>query len=78
MIKEINIDGENKTNLSLKYGYYYYKFPSLVEHNISFLIYLENCDSLSKMFSGAIGIKEISFINFDTRNIKNMSYMFDG
>ena len=64
LIKDIIIDGENMTDLSLKDGYYFYKFPSLVEHNVSFLIDLENCDSLSEMFYGAVDIIEISFIKY--------------
>ena len=67
------------TELSLMDGYYYYNNPSSSrEYNVSFLIDLEKYYSLSEMFMGAKDLTEISFINFDTRNIKIMSKMFYG
>ena len=77
MIKEVKLDDENINIYSIN-DYYYYNFPLSGKHNLSFLIDLEKCDSMYALFSGVITLTEISFIDFDTSNIKYMNSMFYG
>ena len=68
LIKEVKLDGEIiniYSEIISRYEGYYYDFPLSGKHNVSFLIDLENCNSLSKMFSSVRALAEISFTKFE-------------
>ena len=56
----------------------YYNFESLGDYVVYILIDISSLNSILSMFKEVKKMASISFTNkFDTRNIKNMNYLFD-